>query len=198
MSQKSSFSSVSPGEFQATPGIRGSSRRNETPYLKLLQGRRTLRPLRYGNMEPAEILSQPERAQAGGHERAHRLRDQDEPIVLILSGDDSLLRLAERAVPTPRHIRLYANPNFTPRLLAKTNVRLVVIDDQSVMPSDRAWVLNQVRRFCPDVLVIYIAARHDTNREKHARTNGANFYMSKPVDSELFIQVLRAFLRFAG
>jgi CheY-like chemotaxis protein len=198
VSQKSSFSSVSPGEFRATPGIRDSSRRNEAPYLRLLEGRRALRPLRYGNMQAAEIQSQPEGAQARGHDRVPRLRDRGEPTVLILSGDDSLLRLAQRAVPAPRHIKLYANPNFTPRLLAKTNVRLVVIDDQSVMPSDRAWLLNQVRRRCPDVLVIYIAARHDTNREKHARTNGANFYMSKPVDSELFMQVLRAFLRFAG
>jgi DNA-binding NtrC family response regulator len=149
-------------------------------------------------MHPIEVPDRPDEVYERRHKTTVAQRHPLEPTILILSSDGSLFQLVQRGVPESRHIELCNDTSFAHWRLSNGNIRLVVIDDQTVMPNDRCWLLNQIRHRDPDTFVIYIAAKHSAEREKQARTNGANYYMSKPVDAGRFTQVLRAFVQFGG
>ena len=74
-------------------------------------------------------------------------------------------------------------------------MRLAIVDDQAVEENDRGWLLTQIReRFSADSL-LYVAGSQSDANEKRARTNGAHYYVSKPLSLERFGQVLRSFLQ---
>lgn len=149
-------------------------------------------------MRTIEVFDGPDEVYERRHKTTVARRHPLEPTVLILSRDGSLFQLVQRAVPETHHIELCNDTSFAHWRLSTGNIRLVVIDDQTVLPNDRCWLLNQIRHRNSDTLVIYIAAKHNAQGEKQARTNGANYYMSKPVDDWRLTHVLRAFVQFSS
>ena len=68
---------------------------------------------------------------------------------------------------------------------------------RAVTTDDGCWLLERIRRLAPRAYAIYVAARHDTETEKRARSHGVHYYMSKPIDLHRFTQVSQAFMRAA-
>lgn len=79
--------------------------------------------------------------------------------------------------------------------LRQPNVRLVIIDDCEINPTERAWLLGQVRRWAPDARLLYVAAQHSPESESQARRSGANYYLAKPVDPALLTKILNSLIR---
>jgi hypothetical protein len=70
----------------------------------------------------------------------------------------------------------------------------VVIDDAAIDESSRGWLLGQVHRWAPDALVAYIASAHAPAVERRVRSQGVQYYLSRPVDRERTLRVLRSFV----
>lgn len=83
------------------------------------------------------------------------------------------------------------------KVLAQPNVRLIILDDQAVEENDRGWLLAQIRKYFPGPSLLYIAGSQSDGNEKRARTNGAHYYISKPLSLERFSYVLQSFLQAA-
>jgi DNA-binding response OmpR family regulator len=83
------------------------------------------------------------------------------------------------------------------QVLTQPNVRLVILDDQAVQENDRKWLLAQIGKYFSGVSLLYVAGNQSDTNEKRARTNGAHYYVSKPVSPERFAHVLQSFLRTA-
>jgi hypothetical protein len=77
--------------------------------------------------------------------------------------------------------------------LRKTGVEIVVVDDDAVEETSRGWLLDQAHRWAPRALVAYIASNHSSEVELWARSRRVQYYLSRPVDRELAIRVLRSF-----
>ena len=80
-------------------------------------------------------------------------------------------------------------------VFAQPNVRLVVLDDQAVEENDRGWLLAQIRKHFSGNSLLYIAGSQSDANEKRARTNGAHYYISKPLSFERLRYVLQSFLQ---
>lgn len=116
--------------------------------------------------------------------------------LLLLSDDQTLAALVARIVKRPwKLIRHGAVEYETHKMFSEPNVRLVVFDDQAVAENDRSWLLGKIRKHFSGAPLLYIAARHSDGNEKRARTNGAHYYISKPLAPERFGDVLRSFLQ---
>jgi response regulator of citrate/malate metabolism len=81
------------------------------------------------------------------------------------------------------------------KVFTEPNVRLVILDDQTVEESDRGWLLGQIRKHFSGTSLLYVAASHSDGNERRARTNGAHYYVSKPLLLERFGHVLESFLQ---
>jgi DNA-binding NarL/FixJ family response regulator len=114
--------------------------------------------------------------------------------VVVFSTDLSLRQLAETAVSSPFECIVHPNPYVGRDLVLKANVRVVVLDDESLDDDDRGWLVAQIRRRAPDARLVYVASNHTAANEKRVRANGAHYYTSKPIDSERFLRVVQAFL----
>ena len=77
--------------------------------------------------------------------------------------------------------------------LRKTGVEIVVVDDDAIEETSRGWLLDQAYRWAPRALVAYIATNHSSEVERWARSRRVQYYLSRPVDRELAIRVLRSF-----
>ena len=84
---------------------------------------------------------------------------------------------------------------MTREMIAQPNVRLVIVDDQTVEENDRGWMLVQIRKHFSGIPLLYVAGGQSDANEKQARTNGAQYYVSKPLSVERFGQVVRSFLQ---
>ena len=82
-------------------------------------------------------------------------------------------------------------PRFSPR----PNVRLVIVDDQAIEEYDLVNLLAEIRKQFSGAPMLYVADRQSDDNERRARSNGAHYYISKPVPPERFTQVLTSFLR---
>ena len=121
---------------------------------------------------------------------------QLEPAVLLLSDDEGLSKFMRRAVKPPWNLFCPAIEGRIDRtVLAQPSVRLVVLDDQKIEENDRGWVLAQIRKHLAGSPLLYIAGSQSDANEKRARSNGAHYYVSKPLSFERFRQVLQSFLR---
>ncbi len=126
--------------------------------------------------------------------------DSDEilrsPTLLLLSDDAALAELVPRIVKRPWKLVRQSGDRYTSReLFIHPNVRLVILDDQAVEENDRNWLLAQIRKHFTDASLLYIAARQSDANERRARTNGAHYYVSKPIPLERFGYVLQSFLQ---
>jgi len=112
--------------------------------------------------------------------------------LLLLSAAQSLVDLVSE-VSGPQwkveHLLIVRGNPFT-----LPNLRLVLLDDGVVEENERGWLLGQIRKHAPDASLLYVAASHTEENERRARSNGALYYVSKPLQPSQFILVLQAFL----
>jgi len=118
------------------------------------------------------------------------------PIVLLLSEDEMLTDLVCRVVKRPwKLVRPATEGNIGREVFAQPNVRLIILDDQAIEENDRGRLLEQIRKYFPGNCLLYVAGSQSEANEKRARTNGAHYYVSKPLSLELFGRVLHSFLQ---
>ena len=117
------------------------------------------------------------------------------PTLLLLSDDELLVRLVCQIVGPPwRLVRHASGKHVGGGMFTQPNVRLVIFDDQAVEESDRGRMLKQIRKRFSGTPLLYIAATQTDANEKRARSNGAHYYVSKPLSPVPFGQVLSSFL----
>jgi DNA-binding NarL/FixJ family response regulator len=116
--------------------------------------------------------------------------------LLLLTGDDALSALVREMAEPPWKLAHHSIRELkTSNAFAQPNVRLVILDDQAANESDRGWLLAQIRRRFPGTSLLYIAESQSDDNERRARTNGAQYYVSRPLAAERFGHVLRSFLQ---
>jgi len=118
------------------------------------------------------------------------------PTLLLLSDDEALSELVRGIAKGPwKLVRQAADGHMSREVFAQPNVRLVVLDDQAVEENDRGWLLAQIRKHFSGNSLLYIAGSQSDANEKRARTNGAHYYISKPLSFERLRYVLQSFLQ---
>jgi hypothetical protein len=116
---------------------------------------------------------------------------------VVFSRDETILALiAEGLSDAWRTLRCFEASDA--RLyLRGAGVEIVVVDDDAIEESTRGWLLDQAQRWAPRALVAYIAANHSAEVERWVRSRRVQYYLSRPVDRELAIRVLRSFAQAA-
>jgi len=115
--------------------------------------------------------------------------------VLLLSDDEELAGVVQGIVQQPLSlVRQGVDANLS-EVFAQPNVRLIILDDQAIEENDRGRLLEQIRKYFPGNCLLYVAGSQSEANEKRARTNGAHYYVSKPLSLELFGRVLHSFLQ---
>ena len=118
------------------------------------------------------------------------------PTLLLLSDDEALASVVRGIVVRPWVLVHHSTRDYLRRDgLPPQNVRLVILDDQAVEEADRGWILAQIRKRLSGTPLLYVAADQSDANERRARTNGAQYYVSKPVSAPQFSHVLRSFLQ---
>jgi CheY-like chemotaxis protein len=118
------------------------------------------------------------------------------PTLLLLSNDEALVQVLRGITKPPwKLVWQSVDGHMSPQVFAQPNVRLVVLDDQTIPESDRGWLLAQIRQHFSGNPMLYIAGSQSDANEKRARTNGAHYYISKPLSLERFRDVLESFLQ---
>ena len=114
-------------------------------------------------------------------------------IAVTFSQDESIIGLLRDSLTDGWRIDQCSEPNEARIFLQKVNVGIVVIDDIAIEKPTCGWLLDQVHRWAPDALVAYIASAHTPEVERHVRSRGVQYYLSRPVDRERTVRVLHAF-----
>ncbi len=120
-----------------------------------------------------------------------------DPAAIVFSADQALVSLAQQAVTSGWKVELCRNAGTGREVLSQPNIRLVIVDDESVPEEARGWLLDWIRRFVPRALLIYIAGSHSPDDEKRARGYAAQYYTAKPLDTDRTLRVLQSFVRVA-
>jgi DNA-binding response OmpR family regulator len=115
------------------------------------------------------------------------------PTLLLLSEDKELRNLVLEVVKAPWEI--VCNRTNGHRIFSQQNVRLIILDDQAVEELDRSWLLSQIRKEYSGRPLLYVAGDHSEQNERRARTNGAHYYVSKPLVRAQFGHVLLSFVQ---
>jgi DNA-binding NtrC family response regulator len=119
------------------------------------------------------------------------------PSLVMFSADKELTALIKKIAAAPWKIQRCEDPTIGREALSYPNVRLVIVDDAAVDEEARGWLLDRIRRFVPQALLIYIASTHTPNDEMRARRYSAQFYTAKPLDLDRTGRVIEAFIRTA-
>src|SRR5579864_7803769 len=118
------------------------------------------------------------------------------PTLLLLSDDEALKDLVSGIVKQPwKLVRQRAARDISRKMFTQPHVGLVIFDDQVVEENDRNWLLAEIRKYFSGASLLYVAGSQSDSNEKRARTNGAQYYVSKPLSLERFGHVLRSFLQ---
>lgn len=121
------------------------------------------------------------------------------PTLLLLSDDEALASVVRGIVVRPWVLIQHTAQSYLRRDgRPQQNVRLVILDDQAVEETDRGWMLAQIRKRLASIPLLYVAADQSDANERRARTNGAHYYISKPVSVDRFRHVLKSFLQAQG
>jgi DNA-binding response OmpR family regulator len=120
------------------------------------------------------------------------------PTLLLFSGDKELTSLVRKSVKAPWKIELCEDPAIGREVLSRPSVRLVIVDDGSVDEEARGWLLDRIRKFVPQALLIYIASTHTEADERRARGYAAQYYTAKPLDLDRTGRVIESFARTAS
>ena len=118
------------------------------------------------------------------------------PTLLLLSDDEALANFVLAIIKRPwKLVRQGADRFISHKLFNLPNVGLVILDDQAIEESDRGWLLAQIRKHFSGTSLLYVAGSQSDGNERRARTNGAHYYVSKPLSLERFGYVLQSFLQ---
>jgi DNA-binding response OmpR family regulator len=120
------------------------------------------------------------------------------PTLVLFSGDRELASLVRKSVQAPWKIELCEDPAIGREVLSRPSVRLVIVDDGSVDEEARGWLLDRIRKFVPQALLIYIASSHSEADERRARGYAAQYYTAKPLDMDRTARVIESFARTAS
>jgi len=120
------------------------------------------------------------------------------PTLVLFSIDRALIALVRKTVAAPWKIELCEDPAIGREALARPTVRLVIVDDGAVDEEARGWLLDRIRKFVPQALLIYIASTHSEADERRARGYSAQYYTAKPLDPERTARVIESFMRTAA
>jgi DNA-binding NtrC family response regulator len=123
----------------------------------------------------------------------HRLRRN--PTILALSDDPGLVELLLKTCNRPWKLKVTDDLISYLNLVPDGDCRVVVVDDQKVAGIDRGWLLNRIQNWIPEAFIIYIASEHGPDVERTARSRGAGYYLSKPLDAERFTHLLSGLQR---
>src|SRR5215472_4502323 len=118
----------------------------------------------------------------------------NDPVVALLSNDDSLADIVRSAVEIPWRVERHFYKGEVLDFLQLAGVRLVIVDDEAVSEGDRGWLLGQVRRNLDEATLLYVAGSHNVENERRARGNGAHYYTAKPIQSDELTGVLKGFM----
>jgi DNA-binding response OmpR family regulator len=130
-------------------------------------------------------------------EAAPRGRHLVAPTLLLFSADKELTTLVKHTVTAPWKIELVEDPAIGREALSRPSVRMVIVDDGAVDEEARGWLLDRIRKFVPQALLIYIASTHSEADERRARGYSAQYYTAKPLDSDRIARVIGSFVRVA-
>jgi DNA-binding response OmpR family regulator len=136
-------------------------------------------------------------APAPEHVATEALR-QPAPTLVLFSGDKELTALVRKSVKAPWKIELCEDPAIGREALSRPSVRLVIVDDGAVDEEARGWLLDRIRKFVPQALLIYIASTHSEADERRARGYSAQYYTAKPLDLGRTARVIESFVRAAS
>jgi DNA-binding NtrC family response regulator len=117
------------------------------------------------------------------------------PTILALSDDRGLIELLLDTCSRPWRVKVTNDVNSYLRnsylnLESDGDCRVVVVDDEKLMEADRGWLLNKIQNWMPQAFVVYVASNHSEVVEKLARSRGAGYYLSKPLDTERLTNLL--------
>jgi hypothetical protein len=115
-------------------------------------------------------------------------------MAMVFSQDESIVGLVRDGLGDGWRIDLCSKPGEARVFPIKREVGIVVIDDAAIEDATRGWLLDQVHRWAPDALVAYIASAHAPEVERRVRSLGVQYYLSRPVDRERTLRVLRSFV----
>ncbi len=116
---------------------------------------------------------------------------------MISDGDGSLSAIAEQAGASAWSVESCRDAVKVRDRLSESTPHLILLDDEAVRADDRGWLLERIRQQAPRTFIIYVAANHDADTERRARSHGVHYYMSKPIDPNRIIQVSQAFIKAA-
>ncbi len=119
------------------------------------------------------------------------------PTVVLFSCDEELIELVEKLATHPWQLELCEDLASGRQALSRSTVRLVIVDDSAVDEAVRGWLLDRIRKFVPQALLIYVACVHTEADEKRARGYSAQYYTAKPFDLDRMSRVIESFLRAA-
>jgi len=119
-------------------------------------------------------------------------------MLVLFSADRELASLVRKSVKTPWKIELCEDPAIGREVLSRPSVRMVIVDDGSVDEEARGWLLDRIRKFVPQALLIYIASAHSEADERRARGYAAQYYTAKPLDMDRTARVIESFARTAS
>lgn len=120
------------------------------------------------------------------------------PTLVLFSADKELTALVRQTVKAPWKIELCEDPAIGREALSRPSVRLVIVDDGAVDEEARGWLLDRIRKFVPQALLIYIASSHSEADERRARSYSAQYYTAKPLDLDRIARVIESFARTAS
>lgn len=120
------------------------------------------------------------------------------PTLVVFSADKQLIAMVRKTIKPPWKIELCEDPAIGREALSRPSVRLVIVDDGAVDEEARGWLLDRVRKFVPQALLIYIASSHSEADERRARGYSAQYYTAKPLDEMRTSRVIESFARTAA
>lgn len=117
------------------------------------------------------------------------------PTILALSDDPELVELLLKSCDRPWKVKATNDLNSHFSLVPDGDCKVVVVDDQKLVEGDRGWLLNRIQNWMPQAFIIYVASEHTPDVERMARSRGAGYYLSKPLDHGRLTQLLNSLQR---
>ena len=125
-------------------------------------------------------------------------RQKRHPTILALSDDRGLVELLLKNCGRPWKVKVTDDFSSYLKLVAEGDYRVVVVDDEKVLDADRGWLLHKIQNWMPQAFIVYIASQHTPDVERMARSRGAGYYLSKPLDTERLTHLLGGLQRMDG
>lgn len=119
------------------------------------------------------------------------------PKLVLFSADRELIAMVRKSVRAPWRIEVCEDPAIGREALSRPSVRVVIVDDGAVDEEARGWLLDRIRKFVPQALLIYIASSHSEVDERRARGYSAQYYTAKPLDATRTSRVIESFVHAA-